>query len=81
MYSVSIMAGLEDLVFETLWKNYSQLSPRLMRHSLSAQDPLIVNTESLFEVEVFDNMGVRELFPENSNFRPVSGLHKSVDLT
>ena len=69
------------MIFETLWQNYSQLSPRLMQHSLSAQDPLIVNTESFFEVEVFDYMGVRELFPENPNFRPVSGLHKSVDLT
>ena len=63
MYGVGIVTGFEYLVFETLWKNHSQLSSRLMRHSLSAQDPLIVNSESLFEVEVFHNMGVRELFP------------------
>ena len=81
MYGVCIMACLENLIFETLWQDHSQLSPRLMRHSLSAQDPLFVNTESFFQIEIFDGVGVRKLFPENSNFRPVSGLHKSVDLT
>ena len=63
MYGVGIVTSFKDLIFQTLWKNHSQLSSRLMRHSLSAQDLLTVNTESFFEVEVLHNMGVRELLP------------------
>ena len=81
MDGVCIVACLKDLIFQTLWQDHPQFPPRFWRHSLSTQDALFVDTQRFFQVEILDDVGVRKLFSENSNFWPVVGFHEFVNLS
>ena len=81
MDGVCIVACLEYLIFQTLWQDHPQFPPRLRWHSLPTQNALFVDTQSFFQVEILDDVGVMKLFSENSNFWPVFGFHKFVDLS
>ena len=79
--SVCKMTRLEYLVFQTFWQDNSQLASRLWGNPLSTQYSFVIYTQSLFQVEVLDHMGMVELSSENTYLWPISSFYEIVDLS
>ena len=81
MDGVCKVARPEHLIFQTLWQDHSQFPPRLWWNSLPTQYAFVVDTQSLFQVKILDDMRMVKLLSENSYFWPVFGFHEFVDLS
>ena len=74
------MASLEDDLSQTLRQTYFEFSPDLRTDPSSANHSKIIQFQYFFQIEIFDDFWVKELFPHHFQGWPRPFPHKLVNL-